>query len=148
MKRKFIAIILVTMLFGKACLANDITQTGRYTTINNKPKISQTDLLSQTIQLRFTRNILTVGDAMNLLLKFSGYSLVSESQMCPEFKITLNKPLPLVDRELGPVTLREGLTTLAGSPFYLISDPVNRTINFTLKSEYLKFIKHNQSNRG
>jgi hypothetical protein len=83
MKRKFIAIIFISMLLGKTCLANNITQVGRYTTIQNKPKYSQTNLLSQAIQVRFTRNILTVGDAMNFLLKFSGYSLISESQICP-----------------------------------------------------------------
>jgi conjugative transfer region protein (TIGR03748 family) len=145
MKRKLIAMVLLSMLASKTCLAdNNLTQVSRYLTVANKPKLSQTNLLSQLIQVRFTRNIQSVGDAMNYLLKFSGYSLIPESKMSLELQSTLNKPLPIVDRELGPITLSDALTILSGPAFYLTHDPVNRFINFKLKPEYQKFIKNKQ----
>ena len=148
MKRRLIAIVLLSMLFGKTCLAdNNITQVSRYLTVSNKPKLSQTNLLSQSVQVRFTRNIQTIGDAMNYLLRFSGYSLIHETQMSMALKILLSKPLPIIDRELGPVTLSDGLITLSGPAFYLTQDPVNRVVDFKLKPEYQKFIKNKQVKR-
>jgi conjugative transfer region protein (TIGR03748 family) len=149
MKRKLIAIVLLSVLFGEACLANEnVTQIGRYLTVSNKPKFSQIDLLAQIIQVRFTRNVATVGDAMNYLLNFSGYSLAPVEQMSQELRIILQKSLPLVDRNMGPMSLRDGLTTLAGPAFYIVHDPVNRMVNFRLKSGYEKFIKHKNISRG
>ena len=149
MKRRLIAMVLLSVLFGKTCLAdNEITQVSRYQTVSNKPKFSQTNLLSQSVQVRFTQNIQTIGNAMNYLLRFSGYSLVPESQMSSALRITLNKPLPIIDRELGPMSLRDGLITLSGPAFYLTQNPVSRVVDFTLKPEYQKFIKNKQVRRG
>ncbi len=149
MRRRLIAIVLLSVLFSKTCLAdNEITQVSRYQTVSNKPKFSQTNLLSQSIQVRFTQNIQTVGNAMNYLLRFSGYSLVPESQMSSALRITLSKPLPIIDRELGPMSLRDGLITLSGPAFYLTQNPVSRVVDFALKPEYQKFIKNKQVRRG
>jgi conjugative transfer region protein (TIGR03748 family) len=149
MKRNLVAITLICAIFCNACLAyENVTQIGRYSTISNKPKSSQINLLSQTIQIRFTRNIQTIGDAINYLLTFSGYSLIEKDQMSQALIITLNKPLPLIDRELGPISLKDGLITLIGPAFYLTDDPINRTVNFNLKISYLKFVKHNKLQRG
>jgi conjugative transfer region protein (TIGR03748 family) len=106
MRRKLICIIILIVFFSEICLANEnVTQTGRYLTISNKPKISQVDLLAQTMQLHFARNTETIGDAVIQLLKFSGYSLVPVTQMSQELQIILHKPLPLVDRDMGPMSL-------------------------------------------
>jgi len=148
MKIKFMVIIILSVLLGKNCLANNLTSIGRYTTIDNSPRSYQTDLLSQIIQVRFTRNILTVGDAVNFLLKYSGYSLLAEPNLNQALKITLGKPLPIVDKEIGPVTLKTALITLIGPAFYLTQDPVNRVIDFKLKPNYLKFVHSKQSIRG
>lgn len=142
MKYRIIAMILPGILLCKICLAdNDITQVSRYLTVTNKPRFSQTHLLSQSIQIRFTRNIQTVGDAINYLLRFSGYALVAESQRTPALKVMLIKPLPVIDRELGPMTLSNALITLSGPAFYLSQDPVNRVVDLKLKPEYQKFVK-------
>jgi type IV pili sensor histidine kinase/response regulator len=145
MKRRLFIVALLSIFLCETCLAdNNLTQVSRYLTVSNKPKLSQTNLLSQLIQVRFTRNVQSVGDAMNYLLKFSGYSLIAESQMSPEMKSTLQKPLPIVDRELGPITLSDALSILSGPAFYLTHDPVNRVVNFKLKPAYQKFIQNNQ----
>jgi conjugative transfer region protein (TIGR03748 family) len=149
MQRRRIAVILLAILLDKTCLAdNNVTQITRYLTVTNKPNFSQVNLLSQSIQVRFAQNIQTVGDAMNYLLRFSGYALIAESQQSLALKIILSKPLPIIDRELGPMTLSNGLTTLSGSAFYLVEDPVNRVVDFKLKPEYQKFTRNNQVNRS
>lgn len=69
------------------------------------------------------------------------YSLIPESRMSTALKKTLSKPLSLVDREFGPMELRVALTTLVGSAYSLEEDPVNRMLNFHLKSTYKKFVR-------
>lgn len=118
MKHRIMAMILPGILLCKICLAdNSVTQVSRYLTVTNKPQFSQTHLLSQSIQVRFTRNTQTVGDAINYLLRFSGYSLIEESQRSSALKIMLSKPLPVIDHELGPVSLSHALTTLSGKRY-------------------------------
>ena len=142
MKRRLTLLILLGIFLSKLALANEnVTQTGRYLTASNHPTTSQADLLSQPIQVRFPEKIQAVGDAVNYILRFSGYSLVAESSMDKALKNTLTKPLPIVDRALGPLSLKEGLTTLVGGAFYLHQDPVNRVIDFKLKPAYQKFVK-------
>ncbi len=129
--------ILLGTFLTKICLASEEgTQTSRYLTIKNKPKLEQVDLISQTIQVSFPTNILTVGDAIKYLLRFSGYSLVSEARMNQALSITLQKPLPLVDRTLGPISLHDALKTMTGVGFDLMLDPIHREVDFKLKKSY------------
>ena len=94
------------------------------------------DLLSPIIQVHFISEIKTIGDAVNHLLRYSGYALVESKQQSPDLKNTLRKPLPLVDRDLGPIALKQALELLVGSAFDLTIDPLNRTINFQVKTEF------------
>jgi len=41
-------------------------------------------------------------------------------------------PLPKVHHSLGPITLTQALSTLAGSPWRLVVDPIHRLISFQL----------------
>ncbi len=136
-KRYAVAGLLLCAAFSAQ--ANDsMTQFGRYLTAINKPTPAQTNLLSQTMQVRFPQNIQTIGDAMNYLLKFSGYSLIDNNKMSSNLKNTLSKPLPTVDRDFGPMSLKDGLITLIGPAFSLSHDPLNRTVNFDLKPQFKK----------
>lgn len=128
--------------------ADSMTQFGRYLTAINKPTLAQTDLLSQTMQVRFPQNVQTIGDAMNYLLKFSGYSLIDDNKRSDELKNTLSKPLPTVDRDFGPMSLKDGLSTLIGPAYSLVHDPLNRTINFDLKPQFRLIKKSEAKNRG
>jgi len=123
-------LLLHTQAWG---LTPDLVPIGRYLTVSYKPDPEQMNLLSQTIQIHFPPSTQTIGDAMNTILRFSGYSLVPENQMNLAFKNTLQKPLPLIDRNMGPVTLQSALKILAGPAFTLKSDSLNRTIDFTIK---------------
>jgi conjugative transfer region protein (TIGR03748 family) len=146
-RKKTIIQYAITLLFLLSSMVFNVqshadtpsnTQIGRYTTVINKPTSSQVNLLSQVIQVHFPQNIITINDAVTYILHLSGYSLVDDNKMNAALKITLTKPLPLVDRNFGPMSLADALNTLAGPAFNLEHDPITRTINFSLKKEYLK----------
>lgn len=138
-------IALACVLFFNAninCLAfESVTPVSRYLTINNKPRPEQINLLTQVVQVKFPQNIQTIGMAVSYLLRFSGYSLISKKKMSPALLTMLSKPLPVVDRELGPVSLKDALMVLGGESFTLVQDPLNREINFLLKPGYQKYLK-------
>jgi conjugative transfer region protein (TIGR03748 family) len=132
------ATLIATFFFSNAFATDNAANIGRYLSVAQKPLSSQRDLLSQTIQLRFPQPVQTIGDAIDHLLRYSGYSLVSESKRTSVLKNTLQKTLPLVDREFGPMTLRDALTILIGTAFTLVEDPLNREVDFQLKSHFSK----------
>jgi conjugative transfer region protein (TIGR03748 family) len=131
--KKSLFLFSLILLFGQSAFALNENAIGQYMTVINKPKPEQVNLLRQTIQVRFPQNVQTIGDACHYLLKISGYSLIDNKYQSDALKTTLTKPLPLIDRDFGPMRLKVALTTLAGSAFYLDSDPINRTVNFKLK---------------
>lgn len=114
----------------------DFIQAGQYQTISTQPQSEQVDLLSPIIQVHFLSGIKTIGDAVNHLLRYSGYALVESKQQSPDLKNTLKKPLPLVDRDLGPIELKQALELLVGPAFDLTIDPLSRTINFQVKTKF------------
>ncbi len=128
--------LLGLLLACAAAAKTTDTQIGRYSTVVNKPTAAQRDLLSQTIQMRFPENVMTVGEAMQYLLRYSGYSLADEKVQPDALKITLKKPLPLVDRSLQPMSLNDALMILAGPAFELHQDALNREVNFQVKPAF------------
>lgn len=132
----FLGSILWVMVIN--AFGYNTVEIGRYITVVSKPKASQTDLLSQSIQMKFPQSVETVGDAINYMLRLSGYTLVPDNRLSGALKTTLSKSLPAVDRNFGPMTLKEGLITLAGPAFNLVHDPLNRTVDFQLKPEFIK----------
>lgn len=119
-----------------ACAAGSSTMVGRYLTVANHAETSQIDPLTQTIQVKLPSHVKTVGDAIEHLLRFSSYRLIDKSQLTPEVANLLKLPLPQSVRNLGPVTLKDGLLTLAGQPFGLLVDPVHRLVSFHLLPVY------------
>lgn len=115
--------------------ANSIP-TGRYLSVADQALPEQQHLLQQQIQVHFPTSIKTINQAMNFLLKFSGYQLATIKEMPVSAQIMLKQPLPEVDRNFGPMTLQEALTTLAGDSFYLLVDPINRKLVFQIKPQY------------
>lgn len=131
-----LALIIVCINQSSFALSDDTTMIGRYMTVANKPSRAQLNLLSQTIQVRFPQNLQTVGEAVNYVLRYSGYSLVSPQKMNTALKNTLTKPLPAIDRNLEPMTLEDALIVLVGSAFILVHDPLNRTVDFQVKASF------------
>jgi conjugative transfer region protein (TIGR03748 family) len=141
MKYRFLSTILFGLLLNNICFASDCTLINKYLTVSNKPKKEQVDVLEEIIQIRFPQNVKTIGSAINYILRFSGYSLITNKKIKPALKITLEKPLPIVDRQLGPMPLRTALIILAGESYNLSVDPLNREINFQLKPSYAKYLR-------
>ena len=79
-----------------------------------------------------------MGDAISEVLRYTGYSLVDNLKQIKELQETLKKPLPFIQRNFGPLPLRQILNLLIGSPYILRIDPLNRSIDFELKTEFQK----------
>ena len=115
--------------------SSNIIAYGRYQTISTQPRAEQADVLSAVIQVHFSPSIRTINDAIQDLLRYSGYALIDSASQSLELQNTLKKPLPLMHRDLGPLSLRQALSVLVGSSFDLAIDRLNRTVNFTLKPD-------------
>jgi conjugative transfer region protein (TIGR03748 family) len=131
------ALVLSICLMG-ACVtiapqlqANEV-QVGRYSMLSATPTEAQADLLATTIKVQLPKRIHTIGEAIRYLLQRSGFRLADFEAMSSETKGLFDLPLPAVHRNLGPISLRLALETLAGSAFQLIQDPVHRLIAFEL----------------
>jgi conjugative transfer region protein (TIGR03748 family) len=133
-----IGVLAIFVTASSALAKSSSTDIGRYMTVIDKPKNAQINLLSQTIEVRFPLDVQNIGEAMNYLLRLSGYSLTDQNKMNCALKETLKKPLPAVDRDFGPMSLKDGLTTLAGPAFILIQDTLNRTVDFRVKPAFIK----------
>jgi type IV pili sensor histidine kinase/response regulator len=109
--------------------AND-TQVGRYSLLAATPTEGQAELLATTVTVRFPERIQTVGEAVRYLLQRSGYRLATPDSIGPDTVALFALPLPAVHRNLGPMTLRDALETLAGPAFHLVQDSVHRLVSF------------------
>lgn len=130
---------LMTVSQGVMAERQDVVHVDRYTMYQAKPTSAQKDLLAVMININMPDHVDTVGDTFQHLLERSGYSLASIEASDPALPILLSKPLPIVHRHLGPMSLRSALSTLAGPAWQLIEDPVNRMVSFQLQDKYSNF---------
>jgi type IV pili sensor histidine kinase/response regulator len=115
-------------------IAANVTQINRYATVANKPLAAQVNPLLAVQQVHFPQEVQTIGQALEWWLKFSGFSLVSKEKQPENLQIVMQQPLPQIDRNLGPLTVKDGLEVLVGQQsFALIEDPLLRQVNFKLK---------------
>ena len=111
-------------------------QVSRYVTLAAVASDTQKDPLSALIpKLVFGHQVSTVQDALQVLLNDSGYRIASYHPD-PRVHQLFNLSLPAVHRRMGPISLENALNTLAGSPWMLVVDPVNRLITFQLPRHY------------
>lgn len=112
------------------------SQVGRYITASNIAKPDQINPLLTVATFKFAPDVQTVGQALNQVLQYSGYALVSGQEQSPEVQQTLSKPLPYSLRELGPIQIKDALGLLMGQDvFILVIDPLHRLVNFDLHPE-------------
>lgn len=135
-------ILMISLFIGIYSVvvqAKRITQIDRYMVVLNQPLYAQEKPLEQILQIHFPINVNTINQAIWYLLMHSGYNLASIKKQSKTVREMLDLPLPLVDRRLGPITLRAALEVLAGHAFKLAVDPVHRVISFKLKEEYKRY---------
>lgn len=82
------------------------------------------------ITREFSEPVKTVGQAVAALLDGSGYRLLSDDLAEPYRAGLFALPLPEVQRQLGPLTLRQALELLGGPAFRLVIEPTYRLISF------------------
>ena len=110
---------------------------GRYTFIEPGAEAEQQDILSAVISETFPQHVTTVGQALEVLLKDSGYALAPDDVACPSLAAVKAWPLPEVHRTLGPIRLAEALTLLVGQETHsLVVDPLHRLVSFEAKPRY------------
>ena len=111
--------------------AQNVMQVERYSTVSTEASAAQINPLLSVSSFRFPQSVVSVGDAVNAVLLYSGYALDSSDRLPSQLVTVLSKPLPMVDRTLGPLTSEEALLVLVGKGlFSLKQDPINRTVNF------------------
>lgn len=115
------------------CQAANFTTVSRYASVANKPLASQINPLQAIQQVHFPQQIQTIGEAIEHWLKYSGFHLSPENKQQENLKTILKQPLPQIDRNLGPMSVANGLTVLVGQNlFSLKHDDLLREVNFTL----------------
>ena len=111
---------------------DDELQVGRYQSVMVEPTDEQLDLLSHIVEMELPEQINTIGQAISHLLDGSGYRLLSP-KLAESYRSHLfAMPLPQVQRQLGPLTLRQALELLGGPAFRLVIDPTYRLVSFEL----------------
>ncbi|EIB3185971.1 TcpQ domain-containing protein [Salmonella enterica] len=114
----------------------EVTREGRYTLVSVRSADAQREPLNQLIDITMPVSLVSsVGDGFRYLLFQSGYSLCG--RYGAEFAELLNRPLPAVQRRLGPVRLSEALQVVAGPAWRMTVDEVNREVCFVLRDAYL-----------
>lgn len=122
------AILVLTLLFTESLAAE--VQIGRYATVRAIPTDEQRDVMASTISIRFDASVQTVGDAVAVILEEVGYALSDHATADPQRQRLLSHSLPRSHRQLGPLTVRAALSTLAGPTWQLIEDPSDRLVTF------------------
>ena len=129
--------VISSMLLVSTAMCGEDIILNRYSKQNLTAEPQQADPLSVVIEINFPTSVATVGNAIDYLLLQSGYRYLYDNNI--ETHNLLSLPLPRVHRSLGPVSLRTALETLAGSPWNLVEDEMNRTVKFELKEEFNHF---------
>ncbi|EUL33882.1 integrating conjugative element protein PilL, PFGI-1 class [Enterobacter hormaechei subsp. hoffmannii UCI 50] len=113
----------------------EVVRYDRYTLASTLPVDAQRDPLNQIIDIRMPLQMVnTIGEGMRYVMLESGYSLCSgEPGVFSELFV---KPLPAVQRSIGPVKLGDALQILAGPAWRMRVDDLNREICFVLRDEY------------
>ena len=108
------------------------SQISRYVTVKDAPTSAEINPLLAVSTFIFQTSVVTVGDAVNQVLLTSGYQLAPN--LSHDVIQTLRQPLPITDRELGPMPVQSALMVLMGESVYeLQEDNLHRLINFKLK---------------
>ena len=131
--RRRLSALVPVLAAASACLSSPHLeagemQVGRYSVLRTLPTVAQLDPLAARVTVRFPESVQTVGQAVQHLLRESGYRLADSSTGASATLLGL--PLPGVQRSLGPVALRQALAVLGGPAFRLVQDPLHRLVAF------------------
>ncbi|RAP35733.1 hypothetical protein B1207_11665 [Legionella quinlivanii] len=131
LKLSFVTSLALVALTTQAA---NVTQINRYATVANKPLAAQVNPLLAVQQIHFPQEVKTIGQAIEWWLRYSGFTLVAKEKQSESLQAVMSQSLPQIDRNLGPLTVKDGLEVLVGQQaFTLIEDSLLRQVNFQLK---------------
>jgi len=135
---RYLFLVFLGLLVVSPVSANSLNEeitVSRYSTVSLSAVEAQRQPLTAVISLNLNRNATTVLHAIEQVLHDSGYRL---STMHPDRRVNqlFNLPLPKIHRTLGPITVSGALKALAGSPWELVIDPINRLVTFQLPDTF------------
>ncbi len=108
----------------------------RYVDVLPGPTNAQKNPMNLVLpHISFKPNIKSVGQAINYLLSDTGYKLTRHHPDKRVHKL-FRLPLPKIHRNMGPLSLAQALTVLAGDPWNLSVDPINRLVSFQLPGHF------------
>ncbi len=102
--------------------------TDRYTKQAIEARGDQVSPLESIISAAFGDEVKTVGQAVKELLEGSGYSWAAPTGN--DDAMLNDLPLPVVNRDIGPIRLRDALTTVTGKAWRLHIDELHRSVWF------------------
>ncbi|MEQ7771049.1 PilL N-terminal domain-containing protein [Xanthomonas hortorum] len=119
---------------------------GRYTLVELSPGSAQRDLLLQVIDVRMPDEArASVGDGLRHVLNRSGY------QMCETGSAALELyplPMPAAHLQLGPMTLRDALLTLAGPTWDVEVNDSTRQVCFVRPGTHVELPSQDLQSSG
>lgn len=121
---------------GKPPEPAQTVRTGRYSYAAVGAQAAQVDPLLAVIDVRLPADVTTVEEAVNYLLRRSGFNLLPPDPGDEAVGFLLGQPLPDVHRHLGPISLREALLTLGGKAFNVNVDYVYRKVGYRVSPAY------------
>jgi len=142
LKKLYLASLIAVTAFSFQVSADNsisneqIKNVSRYVTLMPKATKAQRNPMKGIInRVHFRNNIKTVGQAIQNILKDSGFRL---TRYHPEKRVhkMFSLRLPNIHRNMGPISLENTLEVLAGEPWELSVDPINRLVSFELPLDY------------
>jgi conjugative transfer region protein (TIGR03748 family) len=104
------------------------TPTDRYTLVNTSALPEQQEPLNAFVHIIMGKEVLTVGQAIQEVLKGSGYRWVPMG----DDKLLMGLSLPAIVRDMGPIRVGDAARTLAGNSWIMRTDSLNRVIQFEI----------------
>lgn len=135
--------LLFAAIFTQDCLSHGLKDVGvvlygenRYTGYRKSPPSpGQVKPLDAPIG-HISPESLTVGRAMKDLLAGTSYILAQGFTADPEIDVLLDARLPQQQRSLKNLSIQDALSIIAGDPWLIVIDPVNRMVSFELPFPY------------
>ena len=125
-----LSLIVGMTLTGAVAASPAEIPVARYSSVQALPTSEQADPLAGVVTISFPEPVDSVGAAVVLALRTSGYRVADDAATQVVRTALFALPLPEAHRMLGPLPLRTLLKTLAGPGHRLIEDPVHRLITF------------------
>lgn len=108
--------------------------------IQSGPSKEQINPLSVTVNIKFSKHIATVGDAIRYIIARSGYHISHQNRLEKGTRLLFSLPLPQIQRRLEPMSLRQALAVLIGNAYRIEVNPISRAISFKIKPDYKKML--------